>query len=55
MENAHLDCVLGIRTWDHRMEGANESTELWRHPTKKLCFNQVLYRPLSANVIIFPI
>ena len=26
--------VLGIRTWDHGMEGADESTELRRHPTR---------------------
>ena len=27
-----VDGVLGIRTWGGRMEGANESTELRRHP-----------------------
>ena len=38
-----IDGVLGIRTWDHRMEGADESTELGQHPqattliTNKIC------------------
>ena len=27
---------LGTRTWGGRMEGADESTELWRHPTTEL-------------------
>ena len=27
-----VDSVLGIRTRGGRMEGADESTELWRHP-----------------------
>ena len=27
-----VDGVLGIQTWGGRMEGANESTELWRNP-----------------------
>ena len=26
-----VDGVLGSRTWGGRMEGADESTELWRH------------------------
>ena len=28
-----IDGVLGTRTWGSRMEGANKSTELWRHPS----------------------
>ena len=37
MQNATLndktvDGVLGTRTRGRRMEGADESTELWRHP-----------------------
>ena len=31
-----LDGVLGIRTWGHRMVGADETTELW-HFLCKLC------------------
>ena len=27
-----VDGVLGTRTWGGRMEGSDESTELWRHP-----------------------
>ena len=27
-----VDGVLGIRNWGGRMEGADEPTELWRHP-----------------------
>ena len=27
-----IDGVLGTRTWVSRMEGTDESTELWRHP-----------------------
>ena len=26
-----IDGLLGSRTWGGRMEGADESTELWRH------------------------
>ena len=29
-----IDGVLGTRTRGGRMEGADESTELWRHPIK---------------------
>ena len=29
-----VDGVLGIRTLGGSMEGADESTELWRHPKK---------------------
>ena len=29
-----IDCVLGSWTWDYRMEGSDESTELWRHQKK---------------------
>ena len=29
-----IDGVLGTRTRGGRMEGADKSTELWRHPTK---------------------
>ena len=31
-----IDGVLGIRTRDHRMVGAHESTEQWRHPSFRL-------------------
>ena len=27
-----IDGVLGIRTWGHRMVGADDTTELWRPP-----------------------
>ena len=27
--------MLGTRTWDSMMEGADKSTELWRHPAHK--------------------
>ena len=27
-----VDFVLGTRTWSGKMEGADESTEPWRHP-----------------------
>ena len=30
-----IDGVLGTRTWGDNMEGADESTELWRHPWNK--------------------
>ena len=30
-----IDGVLGIRTWGHRMVGADETTELWRPPKKR--------------------
>ena len=30
-----IDGVLGSRTQGGMMEGADESTELWRHPKKK--------------------
>ena len=32
-----IDGVLGIRTWGRRMEGADETTELWRPPTYTFC------------------
>ena len=32
-----IDGVLGIRTRGGRMEGANECTELWRHPHIEAC------------------
>ena len=31
-----MDGVLGTQTWDGKMEGADESTELWRHRSFKL-------------------
>ena len=31
-----LDCRLGIQTQDRKMEGADESTELWRHPASRI-------------------
>ena len=34
---------LGSRTWGGRMESADESTELWRHPTKPFFVLIVLY------------
>ena len=27
-----VDAVLGIRTWDSKIVGADDSTELWWHP-----------------------
>ena len=34
-----MDGVLGTRTQGSRMEGAGESTELWRHPWTMRCLN----------------
>ena len=33
-----VDGVLGIRTLGGSMEGAEESTELWRHPKKIILY-----------------
>ena len=42
-----VDSVLGIRTRGGRMEGADESTELWRHPQVGWIVNQILNKPLK--------
>ena len=34
-----VDGVLGTQTRDGKMEGADVSTELWRHPTKSKCLS----------------
>ena len=34
-----MDGVLGISTWGIKMEGADESTELWRHPKLHPCLS----------------
>ena len=34
-----LDGVLGIRTYDHRMVGADETTEQWQPPGVKVVYN----------------
>ena len=31
-----IDGVLGIRPWGHMIEGANESTVLWRPPRETI-------------------
>ena len=33
-DDKSIDGVLGSQTWGGRMDGADESTELWRHPVK---------------------
>ena len=38
-----IDGVLGIQTWGGRMEGTDESTELWRHPAADFIFNDEVY------------
>ena len=47
-----VDGVLGTQTWDGRMEGADESTELWRHPLKK---KKYLVRVVSVLEVSWPI
>ena len=42
-----IDCVLGSWTWDYRMEGSDESTELWRHQ-KNLIFHKI-YQKFSLH------
>ena len=37
-----VDRVLGTRTWGSRMEGADESTELWWHPLIRILCLQSL-------------
>ena len=34
----NIDCVLGSQTRGSRMEGTDESTELWRHPKDLFLF-----------------
>ena len=47
-----VDGVLGTRTRDGRMVGADESSELWRYPTPLHCLSVKLFpslRPLSLS------
>ena len=48
-----LDGVLGIRTWGHRMVGADETTELWRPlcllTSNKLKLHWSIYEPSCCN------
>ena len=37
IKNGKSIVVLGIRTRGGKMEGADESTELWRHPNFSVC------------------
>ena len=34
MNDKSIDVVIGTQTWGDRMAGADDSTELWRHPKK---------------------
>ena len=34
--------MLGTRTWGDSMEGADESTELWQHPSKSIFTSNIL-------------
>ena len=41
--------MLGSRTQGGRMEGADESTELWRHPLVNNCYSKSLEAVYSCN------
>ena len=41
--------MLGTRTLDDKMEGADESTELSWHPNKSICLRLFIY--LSSNIL----
>ena len=40
LNDKSVDGVLGTSTWGGRMEGADESTELWRHPAQSYTFHE---------------
>ena len=44
------DGVLGTQTWGVRMEGADKSTELWRHPATSICYEASYRHFLSARL-----
>ena len=44
-----IDVVLGIQTWDRRMEGADEPTELWWPPNT---YNSSLVKVDQSNLQI---
>ena len=52
-----IDGVLGSQLWGGRMEGADESTELWRHPlvprflSFKVNFKILSYKKISQIVL----
>ena len=49
-----IDGVLGTRTRGGRMEGAGESTELWRHPILRICcmyYNPIQWAHLGFTVL----
>ena len=50
VNNKSIDVVLEIQTWGGRMEGADGSTELWRHP-RKCCYDckNCQYRQYDVN------
>ena len=51
---AYLDGVLGTRAWGGRMEGSDESTELWRHPPPRIakCCSQLRFVPVLHLVFL---
>ena len=48
-----IDGVLGIETWGCRMVGADETTELWRPPNGRDCYNLIKIKRISCCCIFF--
>ena len=49
-----IDGVLGIRTRGRRMEGADETTELWRPPASFSLFWSFLQLTVNVHYNFFP-
>ena len=55
LTNKYIDGVLGTRTWGGRVVGADESTELWRHPRdfyNDMFLPSLTDRKLQQNLMI---
>ena len=46
-----VDGMLGTRTWGGRIEGADESTELWRHPLGMLLCCSIVFARVWQTAI----